>query len=134
MNITTKAFSLIELIIVLAIISILTTIAYPIYQTHITKTHRTKATIALTNLAAKLEQYYTQHHSYQHATLQNLHATPSNSYYQFAINSATDNSFIIKATPIGSQAKNDHKCGALILNELGKKTISGNGNIPTCWP
>lgn len=128
-----SGFTLIELLIVLAIICILTCIAYPCYTSYLVTARRSNATVALMNLADSLEQYYNEHHSYQNATLEKLNISNNVDFYQLEINMANDTSYSIEATPKSSQAKADSKCGTLILDQLGNRSISGAGSINECW-
>ncbi len=127
------AFTLIELIIVLAIICIVTCVAYPSYQNYMVKARRNNAAIALMNLAASMEQYYNDNHSYQGASLKNLKINNNNDFYHLKITSENDTAYLIKAVPVGIQAKADKKCGTLILNQLGDKSVS-HGSAICCWP
>lgn len=129
-----KAFSLIEILITMAIIGILTSIGYPTYKNHITRTRRAQATVVLTNIAAQMEHYYNHQHTYQGATLQNLRGNVNNNNYTFSISNTHDQGFLIKAQPQKSQAKNDAICGTISINQQGRKTISGSGDIAYCYP
>ena len=62
-----KGFSLIELVIAVAIVGILAAIAYPTYQEQVRKGKRTDATSSLLELAQRLERCYTQNNAYDHA-------------------------------------------------------------------
>jgi type IV pilus assembly protein PilE len=124
-----SGFSLVELLILLAIIALLASIAYPSYISHITKAKRNSAVIALIDLASRLEIYYSEHYSYSGATIDNLNIN----FYRLEIINADAISYLLKATPIGTQAKYDKYCGSLILDNLGNKTISGTGVINNCW-
>ncbi len=57
-----SGFSLIELLIALALVAILSAIAYPAYHHHVIKTRRAGAKVELMDLAARLEQYRLIHH------------------------------------------------------------------------
>ena len=124
-------FTLIELLIALAIIGILAGIAYPAYRHHIVKAHRTHAAVLLLDLAAQLEQYYNENHSYEDAELA-IHIAQEK-FYHFEIETK-ENSYLIKAIPIESQAEADNECATLILDQLGNKAITGTGNYLSCWP
>jgi type IV pilus assembly protein PilE len=127
-------FSLLELLIVLAIVAVLTFIAYPAYSGYITKVRRANAAVALVDLAGRLEQYYEDHHSYQGASLENLGVNNKNNLYHLQIKKENAGSYLIEAAPIGKQAQVDKKCGSLLLDQLGNRTISGKGDINACWP
>lgn len=127
-------FSLLELLVVLIIISILTTTAYPLYTAHVLKAHRTEATHGLLELSAKLELYHLVHHSYHGATIDNLQFNTSNTheFYQFSITQADDETYHIQADPYGNQIK-DKSCGSYYYNQAGEKNISGEAKISNCW-
>jgi type IV pilus assembly protein PilE len=127
--------TLLELLVVLAIIGIITSIAYPSYQHFIAKAHRTDGQIALQRLAIQMEQYATENRGYSDATLATLN-TPQQSahgFYQLKIISATTNTFEIAAIPQGAQAHNDIGCATLTLNQLGQKSATGKVNPKECW-
>ena len=59
-----KGFSLVELMLVLAIMAILGALAYPGYAAHVRKARRTEAQVALIEALQEQERYYAQHHRY----------------------------------------------------------------------
>lgn len=124
-------FSLIELLIVLSIICILAAISYPIYKNQIIKTRRYNAIIELIDLSGRLEQYYNENHTYENATLNNLHANNKNKFYELNIKKATEKIYSIQAIP---KKNKDTKCGTLSIDQLGNKSISGAGTINDCFP
>ncbi|MCK4869837.1 MAG: prepilin-type N-terminal cleavage/methylation domain-containing protein [Gammaproteobacteria bacterium] len=124
-----RAFSLLELLITMTIIGILTGIGYPTYKNHITRTRRAQATVMLTNIAAQMEHYYNQHHTYQGATLKTLRINNDASYYDFVITNTNEDAFLIKAIPRGVQAANDTDCGILSIDQQGYKNGSVENNF-----
>ncbi|RPE64958.1 type IV pilus assembly protein PilE [Tibeticola sediminis] len=128
-------FTLIELMVVVAIVGILAAIVYPSYQNHVLRTHRAAAAACLGEMAQQMERYYTTTLKYTGATLPN--PTCRNdlaSRYTFAFDTGqpTDTTFKIKATPSGAQAA-DTKCGTLSLDQAGTKTVSGTDSVANCW-
>ena len=130
-----SGFSLLELMIVLAIISTLTVLSFPLYSQHFIRAKRLEAAITLSKLAVALEQYYTLHNTYQQATLAILGFPEkiADNRYQLQIITATETDFRVRANPFNEQAKLDKRCGALLLNSQGEKSITGPGKLLDCW-
>jgi type IV pilus assembly protein PilE len=136
-------FTLIELMIVLAIIGILAGIAYPAYQDSIMKSRRADAKGALMGFANAMERHFTETNSYLGAgTISDNTGTPTIfsatspvgggvPYYNLTINAATANTYTLHAEPTGAQG-ND-KCGTLSLNQAGVRGVSTSLSIADCW-
>lgn len=130
-------FTLIELMVAVAVVGILAAVAYPSYQEYLRKTRRVDAKIALMSAAQALERYYTENMSYADADDDNvLAATSNDGHYSlsFASNSLTANTFTIKATPVNAGPQDGDKCGTFTLNNLGQKGVE-NATLSTsqCW-
>lgn len=135
-----SGLTLIELLIAVAIVGIITTIAYPNYATYLTKTKRSQATACLQEAAQYMERFYTTNLRYDQtsggvavslpntACVQDMSAN-----YTLAINSVSANAYALKVTPRGAQATADTQCGTLTLAQNGTRTISGSGSIASCW-
>jgi type IV pilus assembly protein PilE len=129
-----KGFTLIELMIVVAIVGILATIAYPSYQEHLMKSRRSDAQALLLDLAARQERYYFDEAKYANKlTLLKYSAdtinTPEGYYSVTTSNTTTE--FTATATPQGAQATD--KCGNLSIDQIGQKTRSGTAPLDRCW-
>lgn len=123
-------FTLIEIMIVVAIIAILASIALPSYQQHILVTNRASAKACMSEFAQAYERRYTTNMSYEGADIVlgcQTEGSLDDRYTITAANTAT--TFTITATPIGAQVK-DTSCGTLTLNQVGAKSASGSGS---CW-
>lgn len=129
-----NGFTLIELMITLVIVGILTSIAYPSYAHYLVKVNRLKAEQNLYTLAHDMEHYYEDHKSYLGVTLEDLPADRNlkDTHYTYQITELTDNSFELSAIPTGNQAKYDHDCGQLNLDQLGDHSGSSE-NQSDCW-
>lgn len=126
-----KGFTLVELMIVVAIVAILASIAYPSYSNHVIKTRRTDAQGNLLALANAMERHYTQSNTYEGAAnggsdtgFPDASIYPSYSplegsdkYYKLEILSASSTGFTITATPINGQIGD----GRLELDATGAK-------------
>jgi type IV pilus assembly protein PilE len=131
-----KGITLIELMIAVAIVAILTSIAYPSYVNHLQTSRRTEAMAALTRIANLQEKNYMDNGTYAtDLTKLGVGASPfitENSYY--SISSATIDKtapfddFTLTATAQNAQA-NDSHCATFTLTSTGVK----GGTNADCW-
>lgn len=137
---TSRGFTLIELMITVAIIGILAAVAYPAYQDSIIKTRRSAAKACLSELAQYMERYYTTNLQYHQTPAGVANALPNlqcrndvAQSYTFATTVLQAGAYTLSATPIGAQLARDTRCGTLTLNQAGTKTESGTGTVADCW-
>ena len=134
-------FTLIELMIVVAIVAILAAIVIPSYQASVRKARRTDAKTALATIAQLMERYNTQNNTYATATLVGgcgstatgtipFRACSENGYYDIAISNKTVNTFLLTATANGSQAA-DTACSTFTIDEAGVR--GPVATQATCW-
>lgn len=133
-TISQRGFTLLELMSVIAIVSILVGVSYPAYTNHVIKSNRAQAHIALLSMAAGMERYHALNHRYTGATLQHLEmgAYTKNQHYRLEIEHAGEDVYKVKAIPQGAQY-GDVLCGVLGLDERGRKNASGTGSLMECW-
>ena len=124
-----RGFSLIELMIVVAVVGILASIAYPSYQSSVAKSRRNAAQGCLSELAQYMERIYTSNMSYASATLPTLQCrTDLSSHYTFTISAKTATTFTVQAAAINSQATADASCTPMKITQTGARTPSTD-----CW-
>ena len=133
-----RGFTLIEVMITVAIVAILASIALPSYSQYVVRTKRSATQSFMMNLANKQEQYLLDARSYStslsdlgYATLP---AEVANDYtVTITVGTAASPTFSIKADPKGSQATRDTACASLTLDQASTKGISGTGTVGGCW-
>ena len=125
-----SGFTLIELMVVVAILGILMVVAVPSYQEHVLVTKRSDGKVGLLEMAEKQERYYAANSSYA-TTLLLLYGSSATKYsdkeyYSMTITSADANGFALSAAAQGTQT-DDPGCTTLKYSQAGTKGPSG------CW-
>jgi type IV pilus assembly protein PilE len=129
-------FTLMELITVMAIIIILTSIAIPSYTTYVMKSNRSQAMQIMTSIVAQAEIYYNQNNNIYPSSLAMAYGTataPSSTYYTITgTNSCTQdtssNCFEVTAIAVSTGMQNkDTGCTTLKLDTIGSRSPT------TCW-
>ncbi len=131
-------FTLIELMIVLAVIAIITAVALPSFVESIQRGRRSDAQIALVEIAALQDKFRNNNMTYSTA-LGSLPypAVSPEQYYQLAIiGTVTGTFFTARATPQGTQAS-DADCAVFTLTSTNVRNVVDSGgadNTESCWP
>ena len=127
---TTKGFTLIELMITVAILGILLTVAVPQYGAYVQNSSRTDATAALLRMAAQQEQFVLRNNAGSYTTDVSLIGgeDTERGYYRLSVKSASATGFELQADAVltGPQA-NDTGCTTLNITNANVKTP------PECW-
>ena len=136
-------FTLIELMIVVALVAVLATFAIPSYRQHAMKSNRAAAEAFMQQVANRQEQYVLNARTYA-TSLPALNLTPPadvSTKYNFSITptaaAPSNTNYTITAVPIGGQV-NDTTCGTIGLDQSGKKgaicSVDASGNLQCTGP
>lgn len=132
-------FTLIELMITVAIVGILARVAYPSYTSYVVKSSRAAAQTELLQLAALQEKIYLNSSSYSASVTQSYNgtsgtsnglgytSTTSDSKYSLSISTPTGGqTYTITATPVTGKSQDGD--GNLTVDQSGKRTWVGHAN------
>src|SRR5690554_1658643 len=128
---TEKGFTLLELMIVVAVVGILAAIAYPSYMDSVRKSNRADAKAALNDAAQQMQRCYTLKSSYSGCD-SNVATTSPEDFYTIGVN-ATDTTYTLTATAAKKPQLGDTNCTSLGLNHLGAKTPDPSTDTHRCW-
>lgn len=121
-------FTLVELLIVVTIIGILASIAYPSYQEYIRSSRRTAAMGCVMEQTHFMERFYSGNMTYVGAVPPACPGEVTN-FYNVATANLGAATYTISAAPTGAQASD--RCGTLSINHLGVR--STNPQADNCW-
>jgi type IV pilus assembly protein PilE len=126
-----RGFTLIELMIAVAVVAILASIALPSYQDYVRRSTRAEAQAYMLAVASRQQQFLIDTRSYA-AALANVGVAEPKSVTKayeltLAVGAGLPPTFTLTAGPKGSQA--NEKCGTLSINQAGVKTAAIEG----CW-
>ena len=146
-------FTLIELMVTVAIVTILATIAVTSYSSQVQKSRRTEAKSALLDLAGREERLFSTTNAYSNVEAYLGYAAGGttvmtampfgNGYYTLTatVPDATQTglpagtpTYLLTAAPVaGTSQANDTACGSFSVNQLGVQTVSGTATAASCW-
>lgn len=129
-----KGFTLIELVVAVAIVAILAAIAYPSYVGQVVKARRSAGAACLMERAQFMERYYSTHMGYTGADPKMACEQELSDHYNFGFSVAPDpTSYTLTATPQGQQWDRDTLCRTMSVDEKGTKSVSGSGTPSACF-
>ena len=141
-----RGVTLIELMVVVAIVAIMFAVAFPSYERYIVRTKRAVGQNVLVQVADRQQQFFMDNKRYA-ADLTNLGFTANpyivdddgassvagdpDAVYSVSLSNVTATSYSATAAPLGGQLSRDTDCGSLSLTQAGAKSHSGGGD--NCW-
>jgi type IV pilus assembly protein PilE len=141
-----RGMTLIELMVVVAIVAIVFALAFPSYERYVVRTKRTVAQNALLQVADRQQQFFMDNKQFA-ANLTNLgfNANPfvvddegsatvaaaADAVYSITLSNVTQTTWTATAAPLHGQLSRDTNCGSLSITQAGTKASSGGG--ANCW-
>ena len=141
-----RGMTLIELMIVVAIVAIIMAFAYPSYERYVVRSKRAVAQNALLQVADRQQQFFMDNKSFA-ANATNL-GFPANPYvvddqgsstvatdpdavYSISLSNVAATTWTATAAPLNGQSSRDTECGSLSITQAGTKGKTGSGD--NCW-
>jgi type IV pilus assembly protein PilE len=137
-----NGFTLIELMVTVAIVGILAAIALPSYTSYIKQANRSDAKSVLLENAQFLERNYTENNKYHQNSAGTGITLPvvtspvsGTALYDISVPILTATTYTLTATPVTGGRMDGDECGALSINQLGQKSVSNDASLDadTCW-
>lgn len=124
-----RGFTLIELMVVVAIIAILAAIAVPMYGEQVRKARRAEASRAVGDLQLRLERWRAENPSYGNCspapcgsgTYPAAPDATASPYYEITISGQTATAYTVTAAPRAGSAQSGDRCGNLVITAAAPK-------------
>lgn len=132
-----RGFTLIELMITVAIVAIIAAVAYPNYVKYIQRGYRSEGIAMLADATARMERYYAQNNSYAAKNLAAIGITAdpavsaSNQYQLSFSGTPTVTTYILQVVPVVNSRQATDICGTLSVDQAGFKKSSKTA--AECW-
>jgi len=128
-----NGFTLIELMVAVAILAIIIAIAIPSYAAYVVRANRGEGKVAILQAAQGLERCFTRYNAYDAAACNMTFPIDSEEgVYRITVN-RTATTFALTATPQGGQATRDGECANFTVTHTGLRGVSGTGTVQDCW-
>ncbi len=134
-----QGFTLMELLVTVAIISIVVAIAYPNYIRQTERARRTDATTALLNVAAAEEKFFLQNNAYTTDLGDDglkIKSTSENGYYSLSVALPAGGGFVATAAAVPDAGQhNDKQCKTFTIDHTGAKSAKDSAGAASdvCW-
>ena len=137
-----KGFTLLELMIAVAVVGILAAVAIPNYSRYVRQANRADAKTILLENAQFLERNYTENNKYHKDSGGDDISIPvtvspktGTALYNISAATLTATTYKLTATPVTGKTMANDECAALSINQLGQKTVSDSATLSAdeCW-
>jgi len=139
-----RGFTLVELVVTVALLGVLLAIAIPMFNEYIRASKRADASGVLTEAAQFMERNFSNTGSYLKDAAGNdivlpaglavapRSASAGEAYYTISfVATPTDSAFTLQAVPVNSMSGDD--CGTFTLTNTGVRAVSGSRPLGECW-
>ncbi|MBX2839924.1 MAG: prepilin-type N-terminal cleavage/methylation domain-containing protein [Gammaproteobacteria bacterium] len=136
-RVSQSGFTLIEVLIVIAIVGILLAFAVPSYQAFMTDARRSDALVVLQEVAGEQQKFFTENNRFANDLTElgydAAQASPEG-HYTVTATTPVATSFVLTAAPVaGGPQAGDTECGSFTLDSAGVKGITGSSSVAHCW-
>ncbi len=134
-----RGFTLIEVMIAVAILGIIAAIAIPSYSAYMNKTRRVDAVTLLSEIAGEQQRFFTENNRYATDLTEmgypDAAEESENGYYSVSVSASTRSSYTLIAEPVaGAAQENDTDCGSFTITSTGIKGVEGAAKpADQCW-
>jgi type IV pilus assembly protein PilE len=132
-----QGFTMVELLITVAILGILAGVAYPSYLKYVARGNRSAAQSFMLEVASRQERYLVDARQYAPDLATLGMSVPSNVSGKYTVTiagvTATPPAYTIQAVPVGTQQTSDATCGTLSVSSTGAKAATGPAGATSCW-
>jgi type IV pilus assembly protein PilE len=134
-------FTLVEVVVVMAIIGILTAIAIPSYSEYVRRGQRAEARTVLLEAAQFMQRFYSANDRYDQSRAGAAVALPAGmqqvpalgaARYAVSLNAVSTTAYTLQAAPVGGMTAD--KCGTFTLTSVGRRDVVGaSASAEDCW-
>ena len=125
---TASGFTLLELMVAVVIVGILAAIGYPAYTDYVTRSKISEAVANLSDMRAKMEQFFLDNRTYAGAcTAGTVAPLPAGKYFSYACTNLSNATYLVTATGVATQGMNG------FTYTIDQANTRSTVSVPTGW-